>query len=169
VILWGGICLSQIHITASLNIVYMYVCACIQDLFFTLLIPKSDLLCGLVIRVPGCRSRDPGFDSRRYQIFWEVGGLERGPLSVVSTTEELLGRNNSGCGLESREYGHGDTLLWLRDTLYPQKLALTSPTSGCRSVGKVRSRTKATEFVINALFIFNKTHNRYQIVTYTNI
>jgi hypothetical protein len=33
-----------------------------------------------------------GFDSRCYQIFWEVVGLERGPLSFVSTTEELLGR-----------------------------------------------------------------------------
>jgi hypothetical protein len=31
-----------------------------------------------------------GFDS--YQIFWEVVCLERGPLSLVSTTEELLGR-----------------------------------------------------------------------------
>jgi len=30
--------------------------------------------------------------------------------------------------------------------LYPQKLALTSPTCGSRSVGIVRSRTKATEF-----------------------
>jgi len=30
--------------------------------------------------------------------------------------------------------------------LYPQKLALTSPTSGGRSVGIVRVRTKATEF-----------------------
>jgi len=30
--------------------------------------------------------------------------------------------------------------------LYPQKLALTSPTGGGRSVGTVRSRTKATEF-----------------------
>jgi hypothetical protein len=29
--------------------------------------------------------------------------------------------------------------------LYPQKLALTSPTGGGRSVGIVRSRTKATE------------------------
>jgi len=28
---------------------------------------------------------------------------------------------------------------------YPQKLALTSPTGGGRSVGIVRSRTKATE------------------------
>jgi hypothetical protein len=43
--------------------------------------------------------RRPGFDSRHYQIFWEkkkkkerkqVVGLERGPLSLVSTTEELL-------------------------------------------------------------------------------
>jgi hypothetical protein len=32
------------------------------------------------------------FDSRRYQIFCEVVGLERGPLSLVSTTEELLDR-----------------------------------------------------------------------------
>ena len=30
--------------------------------------------------------------------------------------------------------------------LYPQNLALTSPTGGGRSVGMVRSRTKATEF-----------------------
>jgi hypothetical protein len=31
--------------------------------------------------------------------------LERGPLSLVSTIEELLGRNSSGCALENREYG----------------------------------------------------------------
>jgi hypothetical protein len=48
-------------------------------------------------------------------------------------------------GLENREYGRWDPLQWSRDTLYPQKLALTSPTSGGRSVGIVRSRTKATE------------------------
>jgi hypothetical protein len=30
--------------------------------------------------------------------------------------------------------------------LYPQKLALTSPTSGRHSVGVVHLRTKATEF-----------------------
>jgi len=35
--------------------------------------------------------------------------------------------------------------------LYPQKLALTSPTSGGRSVGIVRVRTKATEFVLFVL------------------
>jgi hypothetical protein len=35
-------------------------------------------------------------------------GLEQGPLSLVSTAEELLGRKNSGSGLENREYGHRD-------------------------------------------------------------
>jgi hypothetical protein len=45
------------------------------------------------------------FDSRRYQIFREVLGLELGPLSLVSTIEELLGRKSSGSGLESQEYG----------------------------------------------------------------
>ena len=33
--------------------------------------------------------------------------------------------------------------------LYPQKLALTSPTGGGRSVGIVRSRTKAMDLVIS--------------------
>jgi hypothetical protein len=33
-----------------------------------------------------------------------VVGLERGPLSLVSTTEELLGRKSSGSGLEIRDY-----------------------------------------------------------------
>jgi hypothetical protein len=33
-------------------------------------------------------------------------GLERGPLILVSTTEELLGWKNSGSGVESREYGY---------------------------------------------------------------
>ena len=35
--------------------------------------------------------------------------------------------------------------------LYPQKLALTSPTGGGHSVGIVRVRTKATEFVFCSL------------------
>jgi hypothetical protein len=60
--------------------------------------------------------------------------------------EELLGRKSSGSGLESREYGCRDPSLLPRGTLYPQQLELTSPTSGCRSVGIARSRTQATEF-----------------------
>jgi hypothetical protein len=74
-------------------------------------------------------------------------GLERGPLSLVITTEELLGRNSSGSGLESREYGRRELLRRPLNTLYTKKLALTSPTSGGRLVGIVRSRTKVTEFV----------------------
>jgi hypothetical protein len=56
--------------------------------------------------------------------------------------------------LENREYGRGDPLRWPRDTLYPQKLALTSPTGGDRSVSIVRFRTKATEFLSR----FSKVH-----------
>jgi hypothetical protein len=35
-------------------------------------------------------------------------GLERGPLSLMSTTEELLGRKSSGFGLKNLEYGRRD-------------------------------------------------------------
>jgi hypothetical protein len=66
----------------------------------------------------------------------------------VSTTEELLERNSSGSGLENREYDRGDPLRWPRDTLFPQQLALTSPTSVGRSVCIVRLLTKATDFFI---------------------
>jgi hypothetical protein len=86
-----------------------------------------------------------GFDSRHYQIFGEVVGLERGPLSLLSVTEELLGRKSSGSGLENRYYGRRDKSHWPRNT-YPQKLPLTSPTSGGRPGGIVRSPTQATEF-----------------------
>jgi hypothetical protein len=44
--------------------------------------------------------------------------------------------------------GRSDPSRCPRDTLYPQKLALTSPSSGGRSVGIVRSRAKATELFI---------------------
>jgi hypothetical protein len=50
-------------------------------------------------------------------------GLKRGPLSLVSTTEEIPARKSSGSGLESLEYGR----------------------SSGRSVGIVRSRTQVTE------------------------
>jgi hypothetical protein len=64
----------------------------------------GDRLCGLAVRVPGYRSGGPGFDSPALQRK-NVVGHELGPLSLVSTTEELLGSNSSGSGLESREYG----------------------------------------------------------------
>jgi hypothetical protein len=73
-------------------------------------------------------------------------GLEWGPVSLVSTTEELLERKNSGSGLEIRQYGRTNQSRRTRGTLQPKTLALTSPTSGGRPVGIVRSRTQVMEF-----------------------
>jgi hypothetical protein len=74
-------------------------------------------------------------------------GLKWGPLSLVSTIEELLERKSSGFGLENGHYGHrGFATLTTQLLLYPQKLALTSPTSGGHLVGTVLLRTQATEF-----------------------
>jgi hypothetical protein len=89
-----------------------------------------------------------GFDSWRNQIFWEVVGLEQGPLSLMSTTKELLGRKSSGYGLENREYACRDPSCWPCDILYPQKLPQTLLTNSGHSVGIVRSQTKATELLM---------------------
>jgi hypothetical protein len=51
----------------------------------------ADRLCGLVVRVLGYRSGGPGSipcTTRKKKVM----GLERGSLSLVSTTEELLDR-----------------------------------------------------------------------------
>jgi hypothetical protein len=53
----------------------------------------ADRLCGLVVRVLGYRSGGPGSipgNTRFSENKKPVVGLERGPLSLVSTTEELL-------------------------------------------------------------------------------
>jgi hypothetical protein len=87
---------------------------------------------------------------------------EQGPLSLVSATEELLERESSGSGMENREYDRRDPSRWPRGTLYPQKLTLTSPTSGGRSVGIVGLRTQATEFQFYFFFF-------YKLVTYGTV
>jgi hypothetical protein len=54
-------------------------------------ITSWDRLCGLVVRVPGYRSGVPGSipgTTRKKKVV----GLERDPLSLVTTTEELLVR-----------------------------------------------------------------------------
>jgi hypothetical protein len=72
--------------------------------------------------------------------------LERGPLSLVSTTEELLDRKvaapvskieNTALGIRHADHVAPSIL---------KKSAITSPTSGVRSVGIVRSRTQTMEF-----------------------
>jgi hypothetical protein len=68
-----------------------------------------------------------------------VVGLEQGPLSLVSTTEELLGRKSSCSGLENRDYGCRESITLT--TWHPLSTSwhLSSSTSGGRS------RTQATE------------------------
>jgi hypothetical protein len=105
-----------------------------------------------------------GFDSRCYQIFWQVVGLERGSLSFVSTIEELIERKRDGFSLENPGYGRRDPPRWLRDTLYPQQLVLTSLTSAGRSIGIVCSRTEATVFVSFFFFVMHRvTIGGYEI------
>jgi hypothetical protein len=51
-----------------------------------------DHLCGLVVKVSGYRSRGLGSIPGATKIFGEVVGLERDPLSLMSTTclEEIV-------------------------------------------------------------------------------
>jgi hypothetical protein len=100
-----------------------------------------DRLCGLLVWVPGCRSKGPAFDSQRYQIFWEVVGLVRGPISPVGTIEGLRGRNSSGTGLGNRDYCCGDPLLCPRYTQQTNSMVWvrerTIPTEWPPLVGEV--------------------------------
>jgi hypothetical protein len=73
-------------------------------------------------------------------------GLERGPLSLMSTTEELLDRKVAA-PVQKTE----NTAVGIRHTDHVspsirKKLAITLPTSGGRSVCVVRSRTQTMEF-----------------------
>jgi hypothetical protein len=59
----------------------------------------NDRLCGLVVRILGYRFGGPGsipgttsFSDKKKKKGKQVVGLERGSLSLVSTTEELLDR-----------------------------------------------------------------------------
>jgi hypothetical protein len=66
---------------------YHYICTIVNLSFVN---GVTDRLCGLVVRVLGYRSGGPG--SIPGTTKKKVVGLERGPLSLVSITEELLDR-----------------------------------------------------------------------------
>jgi hypothetical protein len=94
----------------------------------------DDRLCGLEVRAFGYRSGGPAFDFRHYK---KIVGLERGRLSLVSATEELLEWKGS-CSSGIRHADH------MAPSIH-KKLVLASLTSGGRSVGIVRLRTEAME------------------------
>jgi hypothetical protein len=65
-----------------------------------------DRLCGLVVRVPGYRSRGLGLipgTTRFSEKLWVWKGV-----SLVSTLEELLGRKSSSSSVENGDYGCRD-------------------------------------------------------------
>jgi hypothetical protein len=73
--------------------------------------------------------------------------LERGPLSLVITIEELLGRKSGGSGLENRDYGLGIRRADHATPHLSSKVGTNFIDNG-RSVGRiVRSRTQTTELV----------------------
>jgi hypothetical protein len=103
-----------------------------------------------VVSVSGYRYRGPGFDSRLHQIFWVVVVWNGVHSASWASGGQLRSHLNKKCsGSRSRKQRLTAVGISCADhvtPLYPQKLALTSPTGGGRSVGIVHSRTKATEF-----------------------
>jgi hypothetical protein len=103
-----------------------------------------DRLCGLVVGVLGYRSEGSGSipgTTRKKNC-----GSGTGSTQPREYNWEATWQKSSGSCLERREYGSRDPSRWPRSTLYPQKLAITSPTSGSRSVGIVLMRTQTMEF-----------------------
>jgi hypothetical protein len=89
--------------------------------------------------------RRPGFNSRHYQKK-KVVGLERGPLSLVSTTEELLDRIVAAPVFETE-----NTAVGIRhaDHVAPSIRKSWQPLrrqAAVARVGIVRSRIQTTEF-----------------------
>jgi hypothetical protein len=98
-----------------------------------------------VVRVLGYRSGGSGSilgTTRKKKLV----GLERGPLSLVSTSEELLDRKVADPVQKTEKMAVG---IRHDDHVAPfirKKLIITLPTSCVRSVGIVRSRTQTMEF-----------------------
>jgi hypothetical protein len=72
-------------------------------------------------------------------------GQERGPLSLVITTEELLERKSSGSDLENGDCGLGDSPRFLRDTPLSAEVG-TNFDDKWRSLARHSSHAEAKEF-----------------------
>jgi hypothetical protein len=104
-----------------------------------------DRLCGLVVRVLGYRSGGPGSIPETTKK--KVVGLERGPLSLVSTTEGLHCRK-----VAAPVYKTENTAVGIRHSDHVAPFirkswqSLRQQAAVARSVGVVRSWTQTMEF-----------------------
>jgi hypothetical protein len=87
-------------------------------------------------------------------------GLENQKLMAVGIflLWKKYSKYKKGLGNAHPSCSRVSLLRWPRDTLYPLKLALTSPTSGGRSVGihVVHWRTKAPEYLLCVITLYVK-------------
>jgi hypothetical protein len=104
-------------------------------------LPDS-LLCGLVVWIPGYRSRGRGLDSRRYWILWGIAGLEWDPLSLRRITEELLEWKVAAQIYKTEINGREDPLCSPLDNLRRAKVGNNFAEKRNPSVGIVHLRTK---------------------------
>jgi hypothetical protein len=73
-----------------------------------------------MVRVSGYRCRGAGFDSRPYQFFWEVGGLEWNGVHSASWGQlrSYLNKNVAAPVCKIEINGRGNSLGWPHNTLY---------------------------------------------------
>jgi hypothetical protein len=132
--LWGVLLLSHESAMSSLPVVPNEVTHWLNDLISLFF----DRLRGLVVRVLGYRSGGPG--SINGTTRKKSNGSGTGSTHPREYNWGATWYKSSGSCLENREYPRG--------TLHPQKLGITSPTSGGSSVGIVHSRTQTMDFFL---------------------
>jgi hypothetical protein len=104
------ILIKNIRIISNYNIVTQrkinYIFLSCLEIFSDTISSIIDLLCGLVVRVPGYISRGPGSILGTTRFIERSGTASTHPCK----TEELLERKNRGSSLGNREYGRKDAL-----------------------------------------------------------
>jgi hypothetical protein len=109
---------------------------------------RSNPLCGLVVRSSWLQIQSSRVRFPALQEFLRSSGSGTVSTQPREYNWGATWKKRSGSCLENGDYGHRrSAALTTRHPAIRKKLALTSPTSGGRSVGVVRSQTQATEFV----------------------